>query len=107
MKTAYEILGVTRQSSDDDVKLAYRRRARELHPDRNGGVESPEFAELGDAYASIKDDAARDNYGRKLHFHGARLCTACGASGVTFRTVGFHHREIKPCDVCKGSSYVF
>src|SRR5688500_20195743 len=58
----YEILGVARDASDDDIKRAYRRRARELHPDAGGDEE--EFKELTTAYEVLKNPAARANYDR-------------------------------------------
>jgi hypothetical protein len=44
----YDILGINRQSSEYDIKKAYRRKAMELHPDRGGNPES--FKKLTEAY---------------------------------------------------------
>lgn len=62
MRDLYEILGVDRNASDDDIKRAYRRRARELHPDTGGDEE--QFKELTTAYEVLKNPQARANYDR-------------------------------------------
>jgi molecular chaperone DnaJ len=62
LRDLYEILGVSRDATDDEVKRAYRRRARELHPDAGGDEE--EFKELTTAYEVLKNPAARANYDR-------------------------------------------
>ncbi len=62
LRDLYEILGVERNASDDEIKRAYRRRARELHPDAGGDEE--EFKELTTAYEVLKNPAARANYDR-------------------------------------------
>ena len=62
MRDLYEILGVSRDADDDEIKRAYRRRARELHPDAGGDEE--EFKELTTAYEVLKNPAARANYDR-------------------------------------------
>ena len=53
----YEILGVQRNSSDDDIKKAYRKLAMKYHPDRNKGDKSAEakFKEINEAYETLKD----------------------------------------------------
>ncbi|HVM19651.1 MAG TPA: J domain-containing protein [Egibacteraceae bacterium] len=62
MRDLYEILGVSRDASEDEIKRAYRRRARELHPDAGGDEE--EFKELTTAYEVLKNPTARQNYDR-------------------------------------------
>lgn len=60
MQDLYEILGVSHDASDDEIKRAYRRRARECHPD-TGGDEN-EFKEVTTAYEVLKNPQARANY---------------------------------------------
>lgn len=62
----YEILGVARDASPEDIKKAYRRKAMELHPDRNPDREDAEerFKELSEAYAVLSDADKRQRYDR-------------------------------------------
>ena len=65
----YEVLGVGKDASADDIKKAYRRMAMKYHPDRNPGdkVAEEKFKEIGEAYAVLSDDqkrAAYDRYGK-------------------------------------------
>src|SRR6186997_2740133 len=65
----YEVLGVQRTCSIDDVKSAYRKLAKELHPDRNPGDKSFEvkFREVNEAYDVLKDGDKRAAYDRFGH----------------------------------------
>ena len=66
----YEVLGVTKTASDDEIKKAYRKLAMKYHPDRNQGDKSKEaeekFKEVKEAYEMLSDSqkrAAYDQYG--------------------------------------------
>lgn len=60
----YEILGVSRDATPEEIKRAYRRLARQHHPDVNQGDQEAEerFKQLGEAYAVLSDPEARRRY---------------------------------------------
>ena len=71
----YEILGVEKGSSADELKKAYRKLALKYHPDKNPDDKDAEekFKELGEAYEVLMDDqkrAAYDRYGHRAFSQG-------------------------------------
>lgn len=62
----YRILGISKSASLHDIKKAYRRLAKELHPDKNKGDPdaSQKFQDLGAAYEVLSDDEKRKKYDR-------------------------------------------
>jgi molecular chaperone DnaJ len=80
----YQLLGVSRDASDAEIKKAYRKLAMEYHPDRNRSADAEaKFKEIAEAYEVLRDPhkrAAYDRYGR----------AGVGAGGA----YGFHHVDL-------------
>jgi molecular chaperone DnaJ len=76
----YEVLGVSREASNDDLRKAYRREALKHHPDRNQGDSAAEakFKEVNEAYQVLSDDDKRRIYDQ---FGFAGLQGAPGGGG--------------------------
>ena len=87
----YELLGVNRDASQDDLKKAYRKLAMRYHPDRNqGDVEAEaKFKEVSEAYDILSDDEKRDAYDRFGHaaFQGGGGAGFDGNFGSSFADV--------------------
>lgn len=65
MSDYYEILGVDKTASKDEIKSAFRKKARQYHPDVNKAPDAEEkFKELGRAYETLMDDNKRATYDR-------------------------------------------
>ena len=89
----YELLGVQRGADDAAIKAAYRRMAKEHHPDRKNGCKESEarFKAINQAYDVLKDPQKRAAYDRFGH-----AAFQNGGSGDPFAYAGFN-----------GFSYIF
>ena len=89
----YEVLGVTKTASDDEIKKAYRKLAKKYHPDVNPGDKTAEekFKEANEAYAILSDAdkrAAYDSYGHAA-FDGTGAQNGGGfGGGFDFGDIG-------------------
>lgn len=64
----YEVLGISKDASTDDIKKSYRRLARQYHPDVNKAADAEEkFKEVKEAYDVLSDDGKRSTYDRYGH----------------------------------------
>ena len=77
MSTLYHILGLPKGANHEQVKAAFRTRARRFHPDVNAGNAAAEerFKEVSQAYETLADPTARAAYDRAL------VCRAAGCGG--------------------------
>ncbi|MCI0619852.1 molecular chaperone DnaJ [Candidatus Wolfebacteria bacterium] len=85
-KDYYQILGVEKKASKDDVKKAFRKLAHKYHPDKQGGDET-KFKEVNEAYSVLSNDKKRaeyDAYGRVFSGAGGRGQGASGFEGFDF-----------------------
>ncbi|MXY59264.1 MAG: molecular chaperone DnaJ [Chloroflexi bacterium] len=77
----YDVLGVSAQASEDDIRKAFRAKAMEYHPDRNkASDESERFKEVNEAYQVLSDPERRQQYDRFGHA-GVRNGAGQGAGG--------------------------
>ena len=87
-KDLYEILGVSRDATDEEIKKAFRRQARKLHPDVNKSPNAEEeFKELNEAYDVLSDPQKRSAYDRFGTIPGAAGGNPYGGGYVDFEDI--------------------
>lgn len=85
----YEVLGVSKSASPDEIKKAFRKAAVEHHPDRGG--DEAKFKEINEAYEVLKDDKKRQRYDQFGH---AGVGGASGGGGNPFSGFGGQGQEV-------------
>lgn len=84
----YEALGVPSDANQTEIRAAYRRKAKELHPDATGGGDGAAFREVQAAYDTLCDPAARRRYDRDREpadTHGETPCAPGTFGSGAFR----------------------
>jgi molecular chaperone DnaJ len=82
----YEVLGLAKNATEDDIKKAYRKLAMKFHPDRNSGKDAEEkFKEAKEAYEVLSEPAKREAYDRFGH---AGVDPSGGGGGQGFGNAG-------------------
>lgn len=82
----YEVLGVAKSASADELKRAYRKLAMQHHPDKHGGDDS-QFKEIAEAYEVLSDPQKKSRYDQFGHAAGA--ANPGGQGGNPFGGAGF------------------
>jgi curved DNA-binding protein len=83
VRNYYEVLGVSRNATSDELKKAFRRLARQYHPDVNPGNKEAEenFKDINEAYDVLSDEEKRVEYNRSLVGGGKRRVSRPGEKG--------------------------
>lgn len=93
----YEILGVSKSASADEIKKAYRKKAIEFHPDKNPGDKASEekFKEAAEAYEVLSDDQKRQRYDQFGHAGvGGAAGGGFGGGGMNMDDIFSHFGDI-------------
>lgn len=94
-KNYYDILGVQKTATKDDIKKAFHKLAHKYHPDKSGG-DAEKFKEVSEAYSILSDDKKRaeyDSYGRV--FSDGAGAGAGGFGGFGFNGAGFDFSQFQ------------
>jgi hypothetical protein len=78
----YEILGVARHASADEIRTAYRRAAREAHPDRHGDASAARMAAINEAWRVLGDATRRRRYDEQLEDGTSARAGAAAGGGA-------------------------
>jgi len=86
-KDYYELLGIKKSASDDEIKKAFRKKAIEHHPDKAGGDEA-KFKEINEAYEVLKDERKRQRYDQFGHAGVGSSAASDGPGGNPYAGSG-------------------
>lgn len=99
MKNYYEILGVSEKATPDEIKKAYRKLAREHHPDVSKTDSNEKFKEINEAYEILKDEEKKSRYDfqRNMGSQHSPFSSVFGG-GVHFGFGGFPNQQQQPIE---------
>ncbi len=94
----YEVLGVGKSASADEIKKAYRRLAVKFHPDKEGGDET-KFKEISEAYEVLKDTDKRQRYDQFGHAGVGSGAAGGGFGGFQGQNINFDFGDLGLGDI--------
>jgi hypothetical protein len=94
--THYDTLKVAPTATAEEVRAAYRKAARDAHPDRHGEASSARMAALNEAWRVVGDEARRRRYDHELAATGAASDTASGAASAAAGATGMQRDPAAP-----------
>lgn len=100
MLSHYELLGLDRGATTDEITAQWRIVARQLHPDKGGSAE--EFAIASIAASILRNPTARAKYNLQLDLL-TEPCSRCGGEGRVWKQSGFNNRIPFTCVDCNGT----
>ncbi|HEY4517267.1 MAG TPA: molecular chaperone DnaJ [Candidatus Paceibacterota bacterium] len=93
-KDYYQVLGIARGATKDDIKKAFRKLAHQYHPDKQGGDEA-KFKEVSEAYSILSDEKKRAEYDSYGHVFGGGQGTQGGGFDFSgFNAAGFEDLDL-------------
>lgn len=93
MEDLYQILGVSKNASQDEIKKAYRVLAMKYHPDKNPGdaVAEKKFKEISNAYSVLSDESKRHQY--DMFGSGSGQSSYSSSSSTSSSTGGYSYQD--------------
>lgn len=92
MKNYYDVLGVSEDASQKEIKKAYRDLAKKYHPDRGQGSDEDKFKEISEAYDILGDPQKRREYEVKRKYGARTSGRSGGGPNINFDFSQFHGR---------------